>query len=210
LATSYAYEWASKGEIVRNILYKLNLYNLSLIPLYFIFIVQYIKLEPFTMWSKTDKVSDYILYIITSNWQVVFFIFLISLALLSYVVFQNNSKYGTRQNKAFTDITASDFDHLTFLSTYIIPLITFNLNEPRSFIVVFVLLLMIGIIYLKSNLYYLNPTLLLFGYRVYKAKSGNKSVVLIIKGNLPNTSDNMPYKDLGNNIYLIKGSNASR
>ena len=162
------------------------------------------------MWSKTDKVSDYILHIITSNWQVVFFIFLISLAFLSYVVFHHNSKYGNRQMKEFTDITASDFDHLTFLSTYIIPLITFNLNELRNFVVVFVLLLMIGVIYLKSNLYYLNPTLLLFGYKVYKAKSGNKSVVLIIKGNLPSISDNIQYKDLGNNIYLIKGNNASR
>lgn len=194
---------------MKNILYKFNLYNLSLIPLYFIFIIQYIKLEPFTMWSKTN-LSDYFLHIVTLNWQVVFFIFLISLALLSYVVFQNNSKYGTRQTKVFTDIVASDFDHLTFLSTYIIPLITFNLNELRSFIVVFILLLMIGVIYLKSNLYYLNPTLLLFGYRVYKAKSGDKSVILIIKGSLHNTTDNMPYKDLGNNIYLIKEKNASR
>lgn len=149
--------------------------------------------------------SEYFYNIITCNWQVTFFIFLIVLALLSYVIFQNDSNYGKKASKQFTEITASDFDHLTFLSTYIIPLITFNLNEPRSFVVVLVLLLMIGIIYIKSNLYYLNPTLLLFGYRVYKAKSDSKSVVLIIKGSISKMSEQMQYKDLGNNIYLIKG-----
>ncbi len=190
---------------MNNTLYKFNLYNLSLIPLYLIFILQYIKLEPFALWDSTVVKSDYFYSIIICNWQVTFFIILIVLALLSYVIFQNDSNYGTRASKQFTEITASDFDHLTFLSTYIIPLITFNLNEPRSFIVVLVLLLMIGVIYIKSNLYYLNPTLLLFGYRVYKAKSDNKAVVLIIKGSISNISEKMHYKDLGNNIYLIKG-----
>ena len=190
---------------MNNTLHKFNLYNLSLIPLYLIFILQYIKLEPFSLWDSTVYKSDFFSNIVTCNWQVTFFVFLITLALLSYVVFQNDSNYGKKASKQFTEITASDFDHLTFLSTYIIPLITFNLNEPRSFIVVLVLLLMIGIIYMKSNLYYLNPTLLLFGYRVYKAKSDSKSVVLIIKGSIPKMTEKMNYKDLGNNIYLIKG-----
>jgi len=190
---------------VNNILYKLNLYNLSLIPLYFIFILQYIKLEPFNKWNSVVTKGEYFSQLITNNWQVVFFIFLISLAFLSYVIFENNSKYGQKAQKEFTEIISSDFDHLTFLSTYIIPLITFDLNELRSFIIVIILLLMIGIIYLKSNLYYLNPTLLLFGYKIYKAKSGDKSVVLIAKKILSKNTEKFSYKDLGNNIYLIKG-----
>ncbi len=195
---------------MNNILYKLNLYNLSLIPLYFIFIIQYINIEPFMQWSNIATKGEYFSQLVTNNWQVVFFIFLIVLALLSYEIFKNDSGYGNRTSKTFTEITASDFDHLTFLSTYIIPLITFNLNEPRSFVVVLVLLLMIGVIYIKSNLYYLNPTLLLFGYRVYKAKSDSKAVVLIIKGSISKMSEQMHYKDLGNNIYLIKDKYASR
>ncbi len=186
-------------------LYKFNLYNLSLIPLYLIFIIQYIKIEPFLKWDDTIFKRDYFYDIIICNWQVTFFILLIICALFSYLFFKKNSNYGKKGSKQFSEITTSDFDHLTFLSTYIIPLITFNLNEPRSFVVVIVLLLMIGIIYIKSNLYYLNPTLLLFGYKVYKAKSDKKAVVLIIKGSLSHISEEMNYKDLGNNIYLIKG-----
>jgi hypothetical protein len=190
---------------VSKLLYKLNLYNLSLIPLYIIFILQYIKLEPFERWNNGGSKAEYFSLLVTNNWQVVFFIVLIVLALLSYEIFQNDGTYGQKASKQFHEITASNFDHLTFLSTYIIPLITFNLNEPRSFIVVISLLLMIGVIYLKSNLYYLNPTLLLFGYKIYKAKSDNKAVILIIKGTIHDMSHMYKYKDLGNNIYLIKG-----
>lgn len=190
---------------MKNLLYKVNLYNLSLIPLYIVFILQYLKVEPFLQWSSFERKKEYFLQIIACNSQVIFFIFLISLGLLSYVIFQNNSNYGKRTAKRFTDITPADFDHLTFLSTYIIPLITFNLNTPRNFIVVMALLLMIGAIYLKSNLYYLNPTLLLFGYRIYKAKSDTKPVVLIVKGSITEISQMLHSKDLGNNIYIVKG-----
>ena len=64
----------------------------------------------------------------------------------------------------------------------------------------------------KANpqpLYYLNPTLLLFGYKIYKAKSENKAVILIIKGTIHEISHKYQYKDLGNNIYLIKDKNGS-
>ena len=189
---------------MNNLLYKWNLYNLSLIPLYVIFIVQYIKIEPFLKWDDLSF-QDYFYQLVISNWQVVFFIFLIALSLLSYAIFKNDSKYGNKMATKFTGVTSSNFDHLTFLSTYIIPLITFNLNEPRSFLVVVILLLMIGMIYVKSNLYYLNPTLLLFGYKIYKASHDQEEVILIAKRNISEMSDELQYKNLENNIYLIKG-----
>jgi len=161
-------------------------------------------MEPFLKWNDLSF-QDYFDQLVASNWQVIFFIFLIILSLLSYAIFQNDSRYGNKIATKFTGVTSSNFDHLTFLSTYIIPLITFNLNEPRSFLVVVILLLMIGMIYVKSNLYYLNPTLLLFGYKIYRAKKDQEEVVLIAKRNISEMSNKLQYKDLDNNIYLIKG-----
>jgi len=189
---------------MNNLLYKWNLYNLSLIPLYVIFILQYLKIEPILEWNTIRNINEYFARIFYENWQVIFFIFMITLALLSYVIFKNDSNYGEKNPRKFKNITAADFDHLTFLSTYIIPLITFDLTEPRSFIVVIFLLLMIGTIYVKSNLYYLNPTLLLFGYKIYRAKSDDRSVILICKGKITTIEKQLTYKNLGDNIYLIK------
>ncbi len=195
---------------MRILLYKLNLYNLSLIPLYIIFIMQYINIDSFSKWECFENKKDYFINIFQNNYQVSFFIALIIFAFLSYFLFQKNNTYGIKNSKNFTDITPIDFDHLTFLSTYIIPLITFNLNDIRSFIIVIFLLLMIGIIYLKSNLYYLNPTLLLFGYKIYKSKANNKSIVLISRKPILTMEHSSKYVDLGNNIYFIKDKYGSK
>jgi len=178
------------------LLYKISLYNLSLIPLYLIFILEYVNID------SIKKLNSY--EIVIANWKALFFLILILLGLLSYEVFKKNSNYGKKRTKKFQDVTPANFDHLTFLSTYILPLITFNLSEIRDFIVLLFLLLMIGIIYIKSNLYYLNPTLLLFGYKIYKAYIDEKSVILITKKDIKISEIISSYKDLGNNIYLLK------
>lgn len=63
-----------------------------------------------------------------------------------------------------------NYEYLTFLTTYIIPLICIDLNSVRYVIVLGVLLFLIGLIFVKMDLYYGNPTLALMGYRLYRAK----------------------------------------
>ena len=184
--------------------YKLNLYNLSLVPLYVIFILQQINIDQFYYFHHYTSYIDLLSDFTSNNTLTIFFIFLITLSLLSYAIFKNNNNYGDQREFSFEDITPAGLDHLSFLSTYIIPLIAFNINDPRSFLIVAVLLLIIGAIYIKSDLYYLNPILLLFGYKIYKAKTETRSVILIFSGTLPAMNDNLRYKDLGNNIYYVK------
>lgn len=204
---------------IRILLYKFNLYNLSLIPLYVIFILQYLNIESFFKLDTFETKREYLIYILKTNYQVSFFAVLIIFAFLAYFLFKKNNTYGIRQSKKFKNVNPIDFDHLTFLSTYIIPLITFNLNDVRSFFIVIFLLLMIGTIYLKSNLYYLNPTLLLFGYKIYKAKIETQSqgginreenVILISRLSNLNIEYSSKYVDLGSNIYFLKDANGSK
>jgi len=63
-----------------------------------------------------------------------------------------------------------NYEYLTFLTTYIIPLICIDLSNIRYVIVLGVLLVLIGTIFVKMDLYYGNPTLALMGYRLYRAE----------------------------------------
>lgn len=64
------------------------------------------------------------------------------------------------------------FENLSFLATFIIPLLCFdldfNLDEGRNAIMLLLVLLSIGAIYIKANLYYTNPSLALAGFHIYK------------------------------------------
>lgn len=62
-----------------------------------------------------------------------------------------------------------NYEHLTFLTTYIIPLICFNLTSERYLIALALLLVVIGIIYVRTDKFYANPTLAVLGFRLYSA-----------------------------------------
>jgi hypothetical protein len=60
-----------------------------------------------------------------------------------------------------------NYEHLTFLTTYIIPLICFNLDSVRYSIALLIILFVIGIIYVKTDKFYANPTLAVLGFKLY-------------------------------------------
>lgn len=90
-------------------------------------------------------------------------------------------------------IKNENFEYLTFLTTYIIPLICIDLDNIRYVIVLCILLVVIGAIFVKTDLYYGNPTLALMGYHLYRVELENfdspDGVILLSKDKLvKNTS----------------------
>ncbi|MDO4317457.1 MAG: anti-phage protein KwaA [Lachnospiraceae bacterium] len=85
---------------------------------------------------------------------------------------QTNRKWSGVTNPPYQikEIKNENYEYLTFLTTYIIPLICIDLGNIRYVIVLAVLLVMIGFIFVKMELYYGNPTLALMGYRLYRAE----------------------------------------
>lgn len=98
-----------------------------------------------------------------------------------------------------------NYEHLTFLTTYIIPLICFDLSQIRYVIVLFVLIFIIGIIYIKTDLFFANPTLALLGYHIYKidAKSKSKEFdqIIVISRSFIKKDQEIKLKLLDDNIF---------
>ena len=96
-------------------------------------------------------------------------------------------------NPPFTikKINNANYEYLTFLTTVIIPLICIDLSNIRYVIVLCILLVLIGSIFVKMDLYYGNPTLALMGYKIYLAEINEldtDSVVLISRNRLTKDS----------------------
>jgi len=67
------------------------------------------------------------------------------------------------------------YENLSFLASYFVPLVSFNLLYLSHTIVMILLVICIGVIFVQSGKYYTNPTLALFGYRVYHIKGLTKA-----------------------------------
>ena len=63
-----------------------------------------------------------------------------------------------------------NYEIMTFVATYIVPLACINLLDFKYFIIFILLIIVLGIITAKMNLYMANPTLSLFGYKLYSVE----------------------------------------
>lgn len=99
-----------------------------------------------------------------------------------------------------------NWEHLTFLVTYVIPLLSFDLDfdlaKNRNGLMFFLVLLVIGLIYVKTNMFYNNPTLAILGYHIYKVDTENKKHIVLISKDTLVEENWIEYKHISDNIYF--------
>ncbi len=104
------------------------------------------------------------------------------------------------------EIENVNWEHLTFLVTYVIPLLSFdldfNLSEDRNGLMFFLVLVIIGMIYVKTNMFYNNPTLAILGYHIYKSHTTSKTNIILISKDVLIEGDWIQYKLISDNIYF--------
>ena len=108
-------------------------------------------------------------------------------------------------------IEGIDYEHLTFLTTYIVPLVCFNFVDIRYQLVLVILLIVIGVIYIRTDLFYANPTLALLNYKIYRVdgefKEGIRLDVVLISRTTLELNQRVDYIKLDNRIYYAKPKN---
>jgi hypothetical protein len=185
---------------------KVDLYILSLGLLFVFFIIITIKLP-----DCRFLILDW------SSWKILFSentIPIISVVLLiycgvAYKKFDFDLKGAVEIPFEIKKIEGINYEHLTFLATYVVPLISFDFGSGRQMIVLALLLIVMGIIYIKTDLFYANPSLALMGFHIYRAdgyfKTGvREGVILICRGKLVK-GQKVSYIKLDDRIYYAKG-----
>ena len=135
------------------------------------------------------------------------FIFLL-IGIIVYRKFMYDLKGTTNIPFEIVKIESVNYEHLTFLATYIIPLICFNLESIRYLIVLFLLLISMGIIYIKTDLFYANPSLALLRFHIYKAdgsfKTGNRNNIILLSRHRLSEKQKVSYIKLDERIFYVK------
>lgn len=110
--------------------------------------------------------------------------------------------------KEIESVKNVNYEYFIFLTTYLIPLLCIDLSGLRYMFVLITLLIFIGVIVVKTNLYYANPTLAILGYKLYRAKikdADHSEVILISKDALADASRiQWLWIDKDNHIMLAK------
>ncbi len=187
----------------RIILLKLSLYCISLWILMFMLIVLKIDVSMVSRKIEWNMLKE---FICTNVFSLVC-ICIILIGLMGYAYFKDYLKNAKRLPVEIEKCESVNYENLSFLATYVIPLVCFPMETDREIIVLFAVIVIIGCIFVKTNLYYTNPSLVLMGFNVYSVKCKNdgafKSGIVIVKGKL-NANDIIKYMSLSDNVYFVR------
>ena len=167
---------------------KVLLYLSSYVPLYLILIIKnaILKLEEIK-WNIKDikyfnTLDDYILTILAI--LTVVSLLYIHKALSGIKKYQKNTYKAIRINNATNDSI------LNYISIYILTFIDFNLNSVSNIVTLIFIMFLLGIISIRYDDLYINPTLLFWNYKIYNITINKKGKeidkIILLKGNVYN------------------------
>lgn len=186
---------------------KVDLYVLSLALLFVFFIVLTIKLpeSPFLIgdWASWVTMGK-------SNPVVIASLALLGYCIYAYQKFDFDLKGATDLPFEIRKIEGINYEHLTFLATYVVPLISFDFESGRHMVVLCLLLIVMGVIYIKTDLFYANPSLALLGFHIYRAdgnfKTGDRNGIILVSRERIIAGQKVSYIKLDDRIYYVKGT----
>lgn len=151
---------------------KLLLFILSMAPFFIILglmtmdvPISFARDAKFIGWADLWQNTRIGLYIIAVS---------ILVELLILFLFSNVcSNVAGEQTEKIEYIENRNFELISFVTSIFLPLISFQYDQLSHWIVTLVIIVIIGYIFCNSDSYYTNPTLALFGYRLYTVGLNN-------------------------------------
>ncbi len=186
---------------------KVKLYILSLLVFFFLITCLTINI-PISF--QSDAVFIGWKKLLSANIvPMIFFVFIIY-SFITYLNIKFIFKGTMNPSYNILEIKDKSFEPLTFLITYTIPLISIDISEAQNTIVLFILLIIIGILFIKTKLYLANPTLALLNYKLYEIEieiDSIKNSILVISLDTLKKNNRVTWIELEQNIWYVKKEN---
>ncbi|WP_262771171.1 hypothetical protein [Clostridioides difficile] len=175
------------------------------------FISSYLPLYLILLTIYSDKINsfDKIKLIIRFEDKIVslFIIAVFILVIISFRTLIDLRRTKGNENHKFEFFNKTEDTIISYMMTYIVPILSTDFLSTKTMTINLILYSLIGLMYIKLNLIYLNPLWLLFGYSVYKSDNEVVIITNIPYGRLKALRNtNLKSSYLGNDIYLIQRS----
>jgi len=133
---------------------------------------------------------------------------LIVVAVLSLVVlfvFLRAAQKLSAGKVVVSSVTSRDGDVMSYIVTYLLPFLAIKLNDPTDIASLGVVFVVIGLLYVNSNMIQTNPVLNIVGYHIFEIEdSDGKTTSLICKRSYIRTGSEINAVSIGNYVLLEK------
>lgn len=154
-----------------------------------------------TNWTFVEPYS----LLSTNNIIALICICLLILGMLFYYQFNNGLKGDLNLPVKVVFIENINYEYFALLVT-IISLIAFDFSTIRGFVFFILLMIILCAIFIKTELFYSNPSFALLGFHIYKADTNNenlKGAIFISKDKIKK-DDKIKYLRISDKVYFTK------
>ena len=186
--------------------------ELCFISLSVLFLLLVIKTVDIPIYWGPDMAFVGWKYLLINNIFTILFLILFIVSLVMKARFGKSLQGATCISSKIHNVKNLNYNYLMFFTTYIIPLICFDVQETRDCVLLLVLLIILCTLFLKTNVYYQNPILALMGLNLYEVDMTYKSesicnVIVIADGKLKENMEISKHNIDGNEVVYCKTNN---
>lgn len=112
---------------------------------------------------------------------------------------------------SISSVVSRDGDVMSYIVTYLLPFLAIKLDDPTDIASLGIVFVVIGLLYVNSNMIQTNPVLNIVGYHIFEIEDGDgKRVSLICKRSYVRTGSEINAISLGDYVLLEKKNAATR
>lgn len=181
-----------------SVLFRIGLYVSSFFPLYVLLIINNYKY--FSSWGKIKDIFLFKYYLPS-----IFFYVLIILITFSFLALIVIMTINLNEKHQFRGVCKTEDNLLNYVVTYLVPILSINITKANSLMVNLGLFSLLGFIYVKNSLVYLNPLFLFFKYNVFRTENNEVIISNFDIYELKNMEDQrIRARVLSYKIYLVR------
>jgi len=108
---------------------------------------------------------------------------LVGISLLSLLFlgrFMNSAKHQALFHVTVTRVESRDSEVMAYIVTYLIPFLGISVSDFVDAVSLSIMLGLIAVLYVRSNLIYINPILGLWGYRLFEVETENGKISALV------------------------------
>ena len=179
---------------------KIFLYLSAFIPLYCLIIIKLI----------IEIINKNLTFNVLNTLTLCLLIILIGLGLLGLLL-ENKNGSEILEIRVIQKKSITQQHFLGYFSLFVLFALTFELEKISMFVIFLLIIILIGIVYIKNDLFYINPFLNILGYNFYdvKYKDQNDKIKIdkfYFKGKLQNQTYIVKKGDINFN-YIFRNKN---
>lgn len=147
-----------------SVLFRVGLYVSSFFPLYILLII-----DNYTYYTTVKSLKN--IFCFRDVLPSIFTYSLLILLIISFISLLVIMKIKLNEKHEFKGICKTEDNLLSYVVTYLVPILSIDITKGNSLLVNAGLFSLLGFIYVKNSLVYLNPLFLFFRYNIFITKN---------------------------------------